>query len=242
MSKLQPDSSFYSSNPQHQPSSGTTGSQQLSGRGTSSGPASTYSGFSTGDQSGTGTYSHSQAGYPSSGTVVTPVGNAPSSRGASPFYTPNAMGPQPGSGGTYAPPSSMIGAGGYMSSNSGATLPGMQPAMYTSSNAAYSGGMVSQHMNGMYAASMTPAAASYPTMGPVGSQPLPAHGMISSMGPVMGPHGMMMPGMDPAAAQEEARRLAGGRGRSWVACAQKQGRRALHIHDSSACARLLGAA
>jgi hypothetical protein len=237
MSKLQPDSSSYSGNPQFQPSSGTTGSKQLSGRGTSSGPASTYSGFSTGDQSATGTYS--QAGYPSSGTVVTPGGNAPSSLGASPFYTTNAMGPQPGSGGTYAPPSSMIGAGGYMSSNSGAALPGMQPTMYTSSNSAYSGGVVSQQMNGMYAASMTPAAASYPAMGPVGSQPLPAHGM-SSMGPVMGPHGMMMPGMDPAGAQDEARRLAGGCGWSWVACAQEQGCRSLRIqegrgHPSSWC-------
>lgn len=227
MSRPSPHSSGqYSGNAQLQPSSGTTGSQQLSGRGTSSGPASSgYSGYSTGGQSATAT-TYSQPGYPSSGTVGTPGGPPPhSSFCPSPgqYYapTPAQQQQQPVSGSsTYAPPSSMVGAGGYMSSNSGGGVLGMQPAVYTSSNSTYSGAMPSQHqMPGMYAASMMapdgvssyPAAmGGYPAMGPVGSTPLPPHGPMSSMGPVMGPHGMVMPGMDPAAAQDEAQRLAGG--------------------------------
>lgn len=218
MSKPAPDSSSYSGGPHGQPSSATSSSQQHSARGTSSGPVSSYSGYSAGDQSHatTATYSQSQGGYPSSGTVGTPGGRGPSvPSSAGPFYAQgplSTLGPQPGSGGTYAPPSSMVGAGGYMSNSSGVGMPGMQPAMYTSSNASgYSGGYSgSQPVNGMYAPSMMqPQAASYPMMGPVGSQPLPPHGPSSSLGPVMGPHGMVIPGMDSAAADAEAKRLAG---------------------------------
>jgi hypothetical protein len=51
------------------------------------------------------------------------------------------------------------------------------------------------------------AANSYPAMGPVGAQPLPLHGPMSAMRPVIPG---MQSGLDSAAARDDARRLAGG--------------------------------
>lgn len=219
MSRPPPDGSSISSyNTAAQPSDGSSANAQHQ-------PASSYSTYSAADQSTPSTYSQqgmpfgsSSGGHQTSSSGMTPMAGGGASTAASPFYTshmpmstPTMYAGQPGS--TGYPPSSMVGGPPYMSS-SGAGMPGMQH-MYTSSGPSsmppYSTSTGSQPMTGMYMNSnmmMAPNGASYPAMGPVGSQPLPPHGPLSSMGPVgMAPGAMHVP-MDPAAAQAEAARLA----------------------------------
>lgn len=195
---------------------------QLSGRGTSSGPTSSYSGgYSSGadpQSTGTGGYSQ-QGGYTSSsgqGTTQSSLGGYY----APPGPVPSGMvGHQPGSGGPggYGPPSSMMGgaggpAGAYMMSSSGPVMHGGQLGVGyapTSSNApsAYSGSIPSTAAYN----SGGQGACSYPAMAPVGSQPLPPHGPMSSGmgGPMsMAPPGMLMHGSYDPAAQSDAARLA----------------------------------
>ena len=181
---------------------------------TSSGPVSSYATATNSADQSTGTgaspATYSSINNPGSGNMASTPNAGPGSMGASPFHTHGMMstGPlvpaQPGSGG-YAPSSSSYGgAGGYMSSSSGQTQ-----HMYPSSNgpSTFSGSMASQ-MNGMQPGSGMGYAnvASYPAMAPVGSQPLPYHGPMSSVGPMVGPP---LVGMDSAAAHEQAKRMAG---------------------------------
>lgn len=211
MSYPQPDS-YSGGAPQYQhqhqaPGGGMSSRGDGSGRGTSSGPMSSYATASTGDQSaGTASVSpaatYSSIHAPTSNMSTTPVSGG---QGMSPFHMqgmPSSQG-QPGSGG-YTPTSSLIGAGGYISS-SGQTVQHMYPSSNVPS--IFSGSMASQpgQPGSMMHAS---TAAPYPAMAPVGSMPLPIHGPMSSVGaPMVGPHGLGP--MDSATAHEAAKRMAG---------------------------------